>query len=225
MNLRKMQKIWKERQFSKIFGCISVLVLLFVLLEQLPLGELHYVQADYDEAIPFIPQFIWIYLAWFPYIIFSFFYFSGKDRAEFAALVRSLLFGWGVFLIVSALYPTAVDLRPETLGSGISSALCGFIYSVDTPTNVYPSMHVFITLCFSVAFWRRVRRGQSVPRWYEIVNPAMTVLVPLSAIFVKQHAVCDLLAAAVLTLAMYLVFYHLAQRSGERVRKKIFHKS
>lgn len=184
-----------------------LLLALFLILEHVHIFPMHYMQSSIDRTIPFTAQFVWAYLAWFPYIVFSFFWFSTKDHDEYVRMTKMILFGWAAFLIFSFFYPTMLSLRPGSVGSGISALACSIIYAVDSPSNVFPSMHVYVTLCFAITCMRRIRSGGYVPELYRIINPMLTILIPLSTLFVKQHSVADVAASCVMAAIMYVAVY------------------
>lgn len=218
--MKRFLNFWQEHEYGKVARCMVVLLALFVLLENVHVFPLHYMDAPIDRAIPFIPQFVWAYIAWFPYIIFSFFWFSVREKDEYMRLVKMIIIGWSAFIVFSFVYPTALSIRPDSVGSGLSARLCAFIYSVDSPTNVFPSMHVYATLCFAVAFTRRVASGRYIPALYRVMNPFLTLFIPLSTLFIKQHSLADVAASFVMLAILYVAVYrdplHVAATSLSR---------
>ena len=64
-----------------------------------------------------------------------------------------LIIGMTVFLIICTVYPNGLNLRPSVFPrENIFVDLVRYVYSIDTPTNVLPSMHVFnsIGLCIGL---------------------------------------------------------------------------
>ena len=91
-------------------------------------------------------------------------------------------------------YPVTIQ-RPEITESGIFNDWMRFLYRVDSPTNLCPSLHVVISyLC-----WRGTMGCRKIPKWYTWFNLAFLILVCFSILFVKQHYVLDIVAAVVVT--------------------------
>ena len=101
-------------------------------------------------------------------------------------------------------YPSIQLLRPETFPrDNLLTRLMAFIYTVDTPTGVCPSLHV----AYSVGIASTWCKARSVPRWSKPVVVALAILISIATTFVKQHSVVDILAALpVCVLAELLVF-------------------
>ena len=70
------------------------------------------------------------------------------------------------------------------------------LYRIDTPTNIFPSMHVFIAVACGGAILKNgnCRKYKSV-MWG---TGTLTVLVVLSTVFLKQHSVVDVVFSIVL---------------------------
>ena len=122
-----------------------LLLALFLILEHVHIFPMHYMQSPIDRTIPFTAQFVWPYLVWFPYIVFSFFWFSTKDRDEYMRMTKMILFGWAAFLIFSFFYPTTLSLRPSSVGSGklpsrtSRKPSASRVSSPETPGSVSPN--------------------------------------------------------------------------------------
>ena len=80
------------------------------------------------------------------------------------------------------------------------------LYTIDTNTNVFPSVHVVGSMGAAWAVWdcRRLR-SHHVLRWAVAV---LAILICLSTLFIKQHACLDVFGGLVLSLAVGLLVYH-----------------
>lgn len=170
--------------------------------------RVHLIASELDEKIPFCEYFIIPYFLWFFYIVAASIYFvcCSKDYEESKRYVLSFCAGMTVFLLVSFLYPNGQDLRPQ-LGRGGSAFIeaVRFLYRIDTPTNILPSMHVYVTVMSSIALCRqetlRRRKGFSVGIW------VLGLSIILSTLFLKQHCVLDVISALGLNAVCYLLVY------------------
>ena len=107
-----------------------------------------------------------------------------------------------IFIIVSYLYPNGLELRPETFTrDNIFVQLTKMIYSMDTPTNVLPSIHVFNSMAvyFAVKNSPKLKNNKAARTGAFV----MTSLIILSTMFLKQHSVVDVLTALILSCLSY----------------------
>ena len=106
---------------------------------------IHYlIHSPLDDYIPFVEYFIIPYLLWFVFLAVTGAYFFFTNRRDFYRLAAFLCSGMTIFLIVCTIFPNGLNLRPVTFPrENIFTDLVRMIYSVDTPTNVLPSIHVY----------------------------------------------------------------------------------
>ena len=176
-------------------------------LEKTVTTHFHVIHVALDDYIPFCEYFIIPYLAWFGYVAFGVGYFFFKNKDEYFRLCATLFTGMTIFLIVSTLYPNGHYLRPTYFDhDNFCIRLVKWLYSTDTPTNLFPSIHVYNSICVNAAIWhsedfkkhRAVRYGSAV----------LMVLIILSTMFLKQHSVFDVVTGMVLAVFMYSVVYN-----------------
>lgn len=178
----------------------------FRYLENTRSESLHIISSPLDQYIPFIPVFIIPYLFWFVYIAGPGLYFLFCEKEEFCRLMYFGMIGMTVFLVVSWIYPNGLDIRPGSFAdNNIFTQLTRFVYSVDTSTNVLPSIHVYN----SVGIYLAVRdsenlRGKKGVRYASLIT---TVLIILSTMFVKQHSVVDVFTGLMLSYVAYELVY------------------
>lgn len=94
------------------------------------------------------------YFMWFGYIAWSVLYFGfcNKNRREYYQLIINLGIGMTAFLVISYLYPNGQNLRPTVFPrENIFTDLVRGLYLTDTPTNVFPSIHVYNSVAVAVA--------------------------------------------------------------------------
>ena len=117
------------------------------------------------------------------------------------------MIGMTIFIIVSYVYPNGLELRPDTFTrDNIFIQLTRMIYSMDTPTNVLPSIHVFN----SMAVYFAVKNSPYLKEKKVIRGAAffMTTSIILSTMFLKQHSVVDVLTALILSYVSYDIIYN-----------------
>ena len=148
-------------------------------------------------AIPYLLSILW----WVGALIWATF---KMEYMRFVHLSLCLSITILISYLVYILFPTYVD-RPKIVDQDFLSQLVLFIYGNDKPYNALPSGHTYTTLIISI-FWFYWLPKQSY-LWI-----AIAILVILSTLFTKQHAILDLLTASILVFICYKI-------SGYMVKK------
>ena len=159
-----------------------------------------------DDKIPFCEFFIVPYLLWFAYISVVVLYFFFKDKQDYYRTCVFLFTGMTIFLIVSTLWPNGHHLRPAVMPrDNIFSMVVAMLYKTDTPTNLWPSIHVYNSLGAHFAILKNEKlRKKPVAHIGSLV---LCVSIILSTMFLKQHSVFDVLTAFIMAAVMYIVVY------------------
>ena len=164
------------------------------------------IHMNLDDKIPFCEFFIVPYLLWFAYISVVVLYFFFKDKQDYYRACTFLFTGMTVFLVVSTLWPNGHHLRPAVMPrDNIFSTMVAMLYKTDTPTNLWPSIHVYNSLGAHFAVFRneKLHRKPVV----HIGSLVLCVSIILSTMFLKQHSVFDVLTAFIMAAIMYIVVY------------------
>jgi len=150
-----------------------------------------------DHSIPFIPAFSVPYLIYIPYLFFVICY--GIILTPFyAEVAMSALVVQVAAAIVYGMHGTTVP-RPEVNGTDVFSRLARFVYSSDRPHCAFPSLHVaYALLC---GYWTLVFFPSLLP-----LIVLLTVAIILSTLFLKQHALIDVIGGTSLA-CLALVFF------------------
>ena len=187
----------------------------FIWLESRANLPYHVIHVRPDDWIPFLEGFIVPYLLWFFYVAAALFYFLFKNKEEFVRLCMFLFVGMTVFLIISTVYPNGHYLRPDTFErENIFTNLTCMVYEADTPTNLFPSIHVYNSIGVNIAILHCHNFKQKKP--IRIGSCLLMVSIVLSTVFLKQHSVFDVITGIVFAAFMYtLVYARSAVRIGE----------
>ena len=111
-----------------------------------------------------------------------------------------------IFLIISTLFPNGHHLRPYTMPrDNVFTRLVQFLYSTDTPTNLWPSIHVYNSLGahFAIVKSKHFENRKGI----KVASFVLSTSIILSTMFIKQHSLFDVLTAFGLSAIMYLVVY------------------
>ncbi len=163
--------------------------------------------SELDEAIPFVEAFVIPYLSWFPFMLVWGLVLLFADKGAYDRLSTFLMIGMTFFLIVSTLVPTAVNLRPAVLTrNNVFTDLIRLLWKADTPTNVWPSIHVFNTAAIYMAILRStLYRKMRTP--VRIMLGAWSVSICLSTVLIKQHSMLDVLAGLIMMVVLSFFIY------------------
>lgn len=140
-----------------------------------------------DSTIPLIPWTIVIYygcfLHWGLHYICVAKLGNRNTRQFYAAdfLIKSVSFLFFLCL------PTVMH-RPEVTGTGFWNDAIRFLYWMDKPYNLFPSIHCSVSwLC-----WISVRKNTQVPKWYRYFALIAAIAVCLSTLTTRQHVLVDI---------------------------------
>ena len=161
------------------------------------------------------------YLLWFVYIaaVFLYLFFKGTKK-EFYRYCFFLFIGMTLFLVISTIYPNGHLLRPTELPRhNIFTFAVQILYQADTPTNIFPSIHVFN----SIAAHRAVMNNPKLGRNRLIYGGSFILMISiiLATMFLKQHSALDVMAGIVLGTLMDQIVYRMEfSFARERVPKR-----
>lgn len=175
-----------------------------------------------DDMIPFCEFFVIPYLVWFIFVALTVLYFAFfcEDRKEYNQLVWSLGIGMTVFIVFSFVFPNGQDLRPRLMGEdGIFIDLVKMVYAKDTPTNIFPSIHVYNSVACCLAILNNERCRKHV--WVVSGTVLLTVLIVISTVLIKQHSVIDLIGALVLNVLVARGVYKPRNVYSVKVRRVV----
>ena len=159
-----------------------------------------------DDFIPFCELFVIPYFLWFAYVSVVVLYCFFKNKQEYYKTCAFLFTGMTVFLVISTLWPNGHHLRPYTMPrDNIFTQMLAHLYRVDTPTNLWPSIHVYNSIGAHLAVTHSSKLAEN-----KMIRTGSFILctsITLSTVFIKQHSVFDVLTAFVMAAVMYVVVY------------------
>ncbi|NLL78910.1 MAG: phosphatase PAP2 family protein [Clostridiales bacterium] len=201
------------KQFLKKYRHAVPLILYAILylswfshLEQNVTSRFHVIHMAIDNYIPFCEFFIVPYILWFIYVAATVLYFFFTDKDDYYRACTFLFTGMTIFLIVSTIYPNGHHLRPAQLPrDNIFAQMVAALYRIDTPTNLFPSIHVYNSLSAHFAVMNSKRLADK--KVIRIGSGILCLSIIMSTMFLKQHSFFDVLTAFLLAALMYLLVY------------------
>ncbi len=221
------EKVNTRTFIKRVSPCIAFLVLYtisFSLLENLNLGEYYLISTSLDRYIPFCSYFIVFYLIWFPFcVILPFCIGLQKNGTEFYRLILNLFMGMTLFILISIAFPNYLTIRHTIYyPHNVFESLVRIVQQHDTPKNVFPSIHVFNTVCIMEALMRSKEFGKRKKMlavcWF------LAIGIILSTVFLKQHSVLDAFAGIVLQMFLSPLFYGKYAESQDSLAARMMHR-
>ena len=183
------------KHFPKIPRRVVVLPLVALLWNQLVYqgaarlaeSRFHYdFSLPIDHQIPLIPWTITIYfgcyLLWGGHYIWMAWRDDSTAKQFYTADFLSKLLSLAFFLFL----PTVMN-RPEVTAPGFWNDAIRFLYRVDKPFNLFPSLHCSISWLCLVS----IRKDNNSPSWYRWLTLAVAVAVCASTLTTRQHVLVD----------------------------------
>lgn len=169
----------------------------------------HIMHTHLDDLIPFYAVFIVPYFLWFLYIFTGLAYFLLVNKEDFYKVSLFLFVGMIASLVICEIYPNGTDFRPAYLpDKNIFLIMVKRLYRIDTPTNVFPSIHAYNSLCMHIALikskdLREARYGRVV----RFASGLLCILICIATLVLKQHSVLDVGGALLLCFITYGFIY------------------
>lgn len=179
----------------------------FFALEERKSADYMIVHMNIDDYIPFCEGFVVPYLLWFVYVPAVVIYLFLHDREGYWRSTLLLCAGMTVFLIISTFIPNMHHLRPRQLErDNIFTWMIGLLWKADTPTNLFPSIHVYNSLGAHFAVLNNEKLSGN--KWIRYGSLVLCISIILSTMFIKQHSMFDVLTAFIMSAAMYALVYN-----------------
>ena len=202
---KKIDNFLKENKDCYLFLYCFVYLILFKLVEDRTGVTYHIVHSPLDDRIPFNELFAIPYFLWFFYIGYVLIRLFSKSKSGFIKSFIYIFGGMSIGLIIFSIWPTMQNLRPDVMPrDNVLTRLTSFLYSIDTPTNVCPSLHVYV----SIGAYMAVRLApEYFSRFERYAALLLTVSISISTLFLKQHSVIDVFYGIIMSIVMYLIIY------------------
>jgi membrane-associated phospholipid phosphatase len=158
-----------------------------------------------DSAIPFVPEFIWIYHTLIPVMMLTM-YYRHKSKKEFfinfwAVSTASIIIST-LYVVLPSFYP-----YPEFTPDSWSEHVTYWTHKIDAASNTFPSGHV----AFSWLMYLGVANSSenTAGKWKYFT---WSFLIMVSTLVLKQHYIVDVAAGIVLAYACYYLTKYVMER-------------
>lgn len=185
---------------------MAVYLLWFAWLEKANTKNYQMIHVTADDWIPFCEVFVIPYFLWFAYVAAVVIFLFFKNKQEYYRACIFLCTGMTVFLVISTLFPNGHHLRlAEMPRDNIFTQMVAFLWKTDTPTNLWPSIHVFNSMGAHFAVVRS--REFDSRKGIKFASFLLAASIILSTMFIKQHSVFDVLTGIAMGAIMYVFVY------------------
>ncbi len=182
------------------YGCMALLAMVFFNIITYFGSRLftsdwyHYsMETSLDRAIPYVKEFIIIYIpiSYLQWII-GFYMISRDTRENCITLIGAEIIGKVLCLICFLLLPTTM-IRADIAGTDFLNRCVRYLYEIDPADNLFPSIHCLESwVIFRSTFYLK-----ALPKWAKPLHLIVTLLVFASTLFVKQHVIVDVIGGII----------------------------
>jgi membrane-associated phospholipid phosphatase len=183
--MTKAQQREKRNWFLFMIGYFAVG---YLTINRLSIGSQNPVDLafGFERDIPLIPFFISGYVLVYGSVLL--FYFILSDIEDWRRAVVTMLASTTCAYLFFIIFPIHMALRPPAPPDpGVWNAITRFYFGIDPPYNCFPSLHVTYPTMGTLLVWRHHR----IMRW---VFVAMTAVIAVSVVLVRQHYIADVVA-------------------------------
>jgi len=202
--IKKFEK--KDYKYLLYFLYIPVYAIWFYAVEH-TITTGYYVSHMYiDDIIPFCEYFYVFYFSWYFYLAVITVFLLLTDRDDFGKFMQFIIVGATIGLIIFTVFPNGQDLRPSSFVRNNFFTRCiGLLYTIDTNTNVLPSLHVVGSFAGAVAIIKSKSLNKKIfPKIFVLF---LCVLICLSTVFIKQHSFLDIITGLIESILVYVFVY------------------
>jgi len=158
-----------------------------------------------ELGIPFVPQFIWVYLSLYLLFLLPPFFLKAEHMSELGRqLIGATIFCGIVFLLM----PAELGFDRVVPEDPFYSAIFARIFELDLPHNLVPSLHVAFSALILITLLNYVLSPVA-----KVIFGVWLVLICSSTVLVHQHHLIDVISG----LLVAITFYHFIGKSKRHV--------
>lgn len=180
--------------------------------------------SDLDRLIPFVPEFVSVYFICYLFWVVNYVLAAGNGKNFFYRFLSADMAARLICFLCFILVPTT-NIRPELTGGGWAVKMVEWLYRMDQPANLFPSIH-----CMNSWFCYVAVRGRSDIRpWYRGFSLGAAIAVAVSTVCIKQHYLLDtfsgfLLAEILWQISWKTKCYENVRKYFEKINSQIYKK-
>jgi len=159
----------------------------------------HYVMfTDWELSIPLVPWMI------FPYISLNLMFLASafvlKDTSSIKGFCLSIVYGALIAGFFFYFFPGKLGF--ERINVTDFSPIFDFMFSIDHPHNLFPSLHITYSTLGALSM-----REQTLNKKFHLILYVWLIFIYASVVLVHQHHLFDILTGFILAAALYRYVY------------------
>lgn len=183
----------------KIIKYVSLFSFLYFVVKYFE-GDPNTLVSEFDNNLPFISQFVYFYILWYPMLIVVPFIVSLYDKEIFNRYLKVYAIAVLCSLLIFLIYPTTI-IRGDIIVNNISTYIVSLVYYFDNPVlNCFPSIHVVGCVLFIIS----MLEVKNVPYLFKGSITILSILTILSTLFLKQHVIYDVIISIVMVSVIWI---------------------
>lgn len=163
----------------------------------------HNLSGHIEELIPVMPVFIVVYYGCFIFWAVNYMIIAVQEKEHRYRFFTADLYARLLCFVCFVFFPTT-NTRPELTGTGFFTEIVRWLYQIDRPTNLFPSIHC-MTSWFSCI---GLRGRKHIPKWYKGVSMVITVFVFVSTLTLRQHVLIDVIGGVLVAEITWRISKH-----------------
>ena len=173
----------------------------------------HNLSSSADGLVPFIPQFIIVYFGCYVFWVVNYLMIAAQTEEQRYRFFTADFYARLICFACFVFFPTT-NTRPELAGSGIFIRAVQFLYQIDKPINLFPSIHCMASWFCCIG----LRTCDHIPKWYKNVSKIIAVLVFISTLALRQHVWIDVVSGILVAEVTWQVS---RRTNGYQIYRKI----
>lgn len=147
---------------------------------------------DWELEIEIVPWMILVYISFYPILVLGF--FACRDRETIKSYCYSMILSSFIAAVVFLVFPSELGYS-RTDDVGVFKPLYDWLYMMDKPVNMYPSLHIASSMIAAYFI-----SDSSKKTWVRVGVWTWFVAIGFSVILVHQHHLFDIVTGLVLGL-------------------------
>ena len=199
MNLRALLRTIPRRAVVLPLGALLWNQLIYQGAFLLCANRTHYdLSLPLDHMIPLVPWTVAIYFGCFAFWAVHYVMIAWQGKETMVRFFAADFWSKAVCFVIFLLFPTMI-VRPEVTGTGFWNFVMKFLYRIDQPYNLFPSIHCLL----AVLCWLSVRKDEKIPTWYRTLALLFAVAVCISTLTTRQHVLADVFGGTLLAVGSW----------------------
>ncbi len=171
-------------------GLLFVQTILYLGIQKFE-GPAHDMKRDIDNKIPLVPQWIFIYVLWFPLIAIFPLGLYWWNVSVYKLYIAAVLVDLVISLTIYMAYPTSFE-RPKPPTDSFGGKALSLMYVADYKgKNCMPSLHC--SMCYIIIVTSFM--CTPMPLVLRLAACTLSVLIVCATVLTKQHVLVDMIAA------------------------------